>query len=111
VLQCGVGGQYGVVWLNNGYGDLWCWVDGKLQFGLLAVVDGETLHEEGSETRSGTTTEGVEEKESLETSALIDKLTDTVKDKVDEFLSDGVVTTGVVVGGIFLTSDELLGME
>jgi hypothetical protein len=53
----------------------------------------------------------VEEKESLETSALIGKLTDTVKDKVDDFLSDGVVTTGVVVGGIFLTSDELLGVE
>jgi len=27
------------------------------------------------------------------------------------FLADGVVTTGVVVGGILLASDELIGME
>jgi len=53
----------------------------------------------------------VEKEESLETSALISKLTDSVKDKVDELLTNGVVTTGIVVGGILLPSDQLLGME
>ena len=111
VLKSGMGGQDGVVWLNNGSGDLGSWVDGELELGLLAVVDGETLHEEGGESRSGTTTEGVEDEESLETSALIGQLTQPVEDEVDKLLTDGVVTTGVVVGGIFLTSDELLGVE
>ena len=65
VLQGGVGGQDRVVWLDDGGGDLWGGVDGELQLGLLAVVNGETLHQEGSETGTGTTTEGVEDQETL----------------------------------------------
>ena len=53
----------------------------------------------------------MEDEESLETSALISQLPDAVKHQVDDFLADGVVTTGVVVGGIFLTSDQLFGVE
>ena len=67
VLQGGVGGQDRVVWLDDGGGDLWGGVDGELQLGLLAVVNGETLHQEGGESGSGTTTEGVEDQETLET--------------------------------------------
>ena len=47
----------------------------------------------------------------LETSALIGKLSDAVEDQVNDLLANGVVTTGVVVGGILLTSDQLLGVE
>lgn len=111
VLKGGMGGQDGVVWLYNSGGDLWGWVDGELQLGFLSVIDGETFHEEGGESGSGTTTEGVEDKESLETSALISQLPDSVENQVDDFLTNGVVTTGVVVGGIFLTGDELFGVE
>jgi hypothetical protein len=71
MLESGMGGQDGVVWLNNGSGDLRSWVDGKLKLGLLAIVNGETFHQEGRKTRSGTTTKGVKDEESLETSALI----------------------------------------
>jgi len=53
----------------------------------------------------------VEDEESLETSALVSQLPDPVEDKIDDLLSDGIVTTGVVVGGILLSSDQLLGME
>jgi len=53
----------------------------------------------------------VEDEETLETSAVVSELTDTVKDKVNNFLSDGVVTTGVVVGGVFLAGNQLLGVE
>jgi len=52
----------------------------------------------------------VEDHEALETSAVIRELTDTVKDKIDDFLADGVVTTGVVVCRIFLAGDDLLGV-
>ena len=45
VLQSGVGGQDGVVRLNDGGGHLGSWVDGKLQLGFLPVVDREPLHE------------------------------------------------------------------
>ena len=111
VLKGGMGGQDGVVGLNNSGGDLGSGVDSKLQLGFLAVVNAQPLHEQGGESRAGATTKAVEEKESLETSALIGQLTDTVKYKVNNLLSDGVMTTGVVVGGILLSGDELLGVE
>ena len=111
MLKEGMSGQDGVVWLNNGGGDLWGWVDGETKLGLLSVVDGKSLEEEGTKTGSGTTTDGVEDEESLETSALIGELSDSVKAEVDNFLSDGVVTTGEVVGGILLSGDELLWVE
>ena len=53
----------------------------------------------------------MEDQESLETSALISKLADPVEDQVDNLLSDGVVTTSIVVGSILLASDELLRVE
>ena len=111
VLKCGVSGQDGVVRLNHSSGDLGSWVHGEFQLGFLAVVDGQTLHQQRGESRSGATAEGVEDEESLQTCALVSQFTDTVKNKIDNFLADGVVTTGVVVGGILLTGDQLLGVE
>jgi hypothetical protein len=111
VLQGGMGGQDGVVWLNNSGRDLRSWVDGKLQLGFLSVVNAQSFHQQGSESRSGTTAEAVEDEESLETGALISQLADTVKHKINDFLSDGVMTTSVVVGGIFLSSNQLFWVE
>jgi len=106
-----VGGEHGVVWLNNSGGDLWGWIDGETKLGLLSVIDGESLKEKGTKTRSGTSTDGVEKEETLESSALIGKLSDSVQAEIDNFLTDGVMTTGEVVGGILLSGDELLWME
>jgi hypothetical protein len=111
VLEESVGAEDGVVGLNDGGGDLRRREDGETELGLLAVVDGETLEEEGTETGTGTTTSGVEDEETLETSAVIGELADTVEGKVNNLLTDGVVTTGVVVGSILLTGDQLLGVE
>ena len=111
VLEKGVGGQDRVVWLNNGGGDLRGWVDGETELGLLAVIDGESLEEERSKTGSSATTDGVEHEESLETSALIGELSDSVEAEINNLLTDGVVTTGEVVGGILLTGDKLLWVE
>ena len=47
----------------------------------------------------------------LETSALIGEFSDSVEDEIDDFLTNGVVTTGVVVGGILFTGDQLFGVE
>ena len=111
VLEEGVCGENGVVWLNNGGGDLWRWVDGKTELGLLTVVDGKSLEEERSETGSGTTTDSLEDEETLETSALISELSDSVEAEINDFLTDGVMSSGEVVGGILFTGDELLWME
>ena len=111
VLQGGMGGQDGVVGLHNCSCDLWSRVNGKLQLGLLAVVNRQALHEQGSEARAGATTEGVEDEEALETGTLVSQLPGAVKHQVNYLLADGVVTTGVVVGGILLTGDQLLRVE
>jgi len=111
VLKEGVGGEHGVVGLNDGGGDLGGGVDGESELGLLAVIDGKSLEEEGTETGAGTATNSVEDEETLETSALIGELADSVEAEIDDLLTDGVVTSGEVVGGILLTGDELLGVE
>jgi len=111
VLEERVGGEDGVVRFNNGGGDLRGGVDGESELGFLTVIDGESLEEERSETGSGTSTDGVEDHESLETSALIGELSDSVEAEIDDFTTDGVVSSGEVVGGILLSGDELLGVE
>lgn len=111
VLEGGVGGQDGVVGLDNGRGGLRGRVDAELQLALLAVVDGETLHEESTKTRAGTATEGVEDEEALETNAVVGDAADLVEDALDELLADGVVATGVVVGSILLAGDHHLRVE
>merc|ERR1719164_21007 len=111
VLEEGVGGENGVVGLNNGGGHLGGGVHGEGELGLLAVVNGEALEEERAETGAGTATDGVEDHEALETGALVGELADAVEGEVNDLLADGVVTTGEVVGGVLLAGDELLGVE
>lgn len=95
VLNGAVGGKDGVVRLNDGGRDTRSWVDGKLQLALLSVIEGETLQEEGTETRTSSSTEGVEKQETLKTRASISNLTNAVDNAVDKLLSNCVVTTGI----------------
>jgi hypothetical protein len=111
VLEEGVGGEDGVVGFNDCGRDLGGGVDGETELGLLAVIDGESFEEEGSETGTGSSTDSVEDEETLETSALIGEFTDSVEAEVNDLLTDGVMSTGEVVGGILLSGDELLGVE
>ena len=53
----------------------------------------------------------MEDQEPLKTGALISQLPDSVENKVDYFLANGIVTSCVVVGGVFLAGDELFGVE
>jgi hypothetical protein len=111
VLQERVSGQHGVVWLNNSGGDLRGWVDGESKLGFFAVVNGKSLEEERSETRSSTTTNGVEDEKSLETSTVVSQFTDSVEAEVHDFFTDGVMTTSKVVGSILLSRDQLFRVE
>ena len=106
-----MGGQDRVVGLNHSGRDLGSWVYGKLQLRLFAIIDAQPLHKQGGESGSGTSSEAVEDEESLETSTLVSQLTDAVQDQVNKLFADCVVTSGVVVGGVLLASDELLRVE
>ena len=111
MLEGGVGGEDRVVRLNDRGGSLGSRVDAELELGLLAVVDREALHEESTETGTGTTTERVENEETLETAAVVGNAADLVEDLVDKLLADRVVATSIVVGGILLAADHVLGVE
>ena len=53
----------------------------------------------------------MEDEESLQSCALVGQLAESIQHDVNELFPDSVMSTGIVVGGIFLTSDELFGME
>merc|ERR1719152_722449 len=110
VLEEGVGGEHSIVGLHNSSGDLGGGVAAESELGLLAVVDRETLEQEGAEARAGTATHSVEHHEALEASALVGELAKTIEGEVHDLLTHGVMATGVVVGSILLTGDELLGV-
>ena len=71
VLDGAVSREDGIVGLNDGGGDARSRVDGELKLALLAVVGGEALEKEGTEAGTCTTTERVEDQESLERRAVI----------------------------------------
>jgi hypothetical protein len=111
VLESGVCCQNGVVRLNNRCSDLRSWVNAEFKLALLSIVYRQALHEECTKSRTGTTTEGVENQETLETRAVVGDTSNLVQDLINKFLSDSVVTTGVVVGSILLSSNHLFRME
>jgi predicted TIM-barrel enzyme len=47
----------------------------------------------------------------LKTGAVVGQFTKAVQDEIDNFFTDGVVTTGVIIGGIFFTGDDLFRVE
>ena len=67
MFERGVGSEDGIVWLNDGRCCLRRWVNTELQLDLLTEVDGQTFHKESTKTRTSSTTEGVEDQETLET--------------------------------------------
>ncbi len=86
-------------------------VNAEFQLALLAVVNGQTLHEECTKARSGSTTKRVEDKETLQSRAIICYTTNLVQDLINKFFADSVVATSIVVGGIFFTSNHVLWVE
>ena len=111
VLQGGVGGEDGIVGLNYSCGNLRGWVNGELQLGLLAIIDRQMFHQQGGEPRTSSPTKAVENQEALKTCALVSQFPNWVQDEVNDLLANGVVTSGIVIGSIFLACDELLRVE
>jgi hypothetical protein len=71
VLDGAVGGEDSVVWLNNGCRNARSRVHGELELALLAIVGGKALEEEGAETGTCTTTERVEDQETLKRGTVV----------------------------------------
>jgi len=104
-------GKGGVVRLDNGVGDLGGWEDGESLHDSVGIFLSDLRDEEGTHTRTGTTTEGVGDLETLEAVATFGLLPDNVEDGVNELGTFGVVTLGPVVTGTSLTEDEVVWSE
>ena len=104
-------GEGGVVWLDDGIGDLGGWHDGESAHLSVGVLFSDLGDEEGAHAGAGTTTEGVGDLEALEAVTALSLLTDDVEDGVDELSTFGVMTLGPVVTGTGLSEDEVVGSE
>ena len=104
-------GQDGVVGLNHRGGIGRSRVDTEFQLGLFAVVNRQSLHQQGAESRTRAATKGVEDQEALQTGAIVRNTTDFVEHLINHLLSNGVVATGVVVRSILLACDHLFRVE
>ena len=71
----------------------------------------ESFHQKRSETGSSTTTERVEDQETLETGTIVREFSDSVKDIVNELFANSIVTSSIVVGSILFARNQLLWME
>jgi hypothetical protein len=65
VLDGAMGREDSVVGLNDGGGNARSRVDGELKLALLAIIGRKALKEESTETGTRTSTEGVEDEETL----------------------------------------------
>jgi hypothetical protein len=95
VFESCVGGEDRVVGLDNRARQLGGGVDAELELGLFAVVRGELLEKESTQTGTSSSTEGMEDKEALEARTVVSKTANLVHDGVNELLADGVVATGI----------------
>ena len=80
----------------------WGW-HRKAQFGFFAIVNGEFLHQQSSQTRSSASAKGVENDESLQTHAIFRQFSQFVHAVVNLLFANGVVASSVVISGIFLS--------
>lgn len=53
----------------------------------------------------------MEHQESLETGTLVSEFSDSVQTEIDDFFSDGIMSSGEVVGSIFFSGDQLFWVE
>jgi hypothetical protein len=95
VLKGGVGSKNRVVGLDNRVGKGRGRVHAELKLRLLAVIGRQALKDERTEAGAGSSTEGVEDKESLQASAVVCQPANLVHHDINLFLSDGVMATGI----------------
>ena len=111
VLQCSMSCQDRIVGLNHSSCHLRSRIDAELQLRLLAIVNGESFHEQRGESWSSASSKRMKDQEALQSRAVVSRLSDPIQDHINHLLADGVVAPGIVVGSIFLAGDELFGVE
>ncbi len=116
MFECCVCCKNRIVWFNNSSWDLRSWINCKFEFWFLAIVDTKSLHQQWCETWASTTlkksnifslkfffirikhtAKAVKDEKTLETSTLIGQFTNTIEYKINDFLSNCIMATSIVV--------------
>ena len=93
MLEGSMCGENRVVWLHDRVGKCRRRVDTKLKLALLSIVRREPLKDECTKTGTCSTTEGVENEEALEASAVVSQTSNPVHHIVDLLLPNRVVAS------------------
>jgi len=104
-------GEGSVVRLNDCVRHLGRGDDGEGFHDSIGIFFSDLGDEEGSHTRTGTTTQRVGDLESLEAIATFSFLSNNIENGVDEFSTFGVMTLGPVVTSTGLSENEVVGSE
>ena len=83
--------QDAVIRFDNSGGDLRASPDSETNLRLFTIIDGKSFQHQASQTRSGTSSDSVEDDKSLESSTIVSQLTDSVKNKVDNFFPNCIM--------------------
>lgn len=86
-------------------------LNAELQLRLFAIIDRETFYLKGDELRISSPSKPLENQESPKTCAQISQFQNSAQEKVNDLLSNGVVSTDIVIGSIFLACNQLLSEE
>lgn len=132
MLQSAVCTQYRIIWLDDGRRNLWRRINGKLQFRFFPIIDRYSFHQlkpnkhkqfsileknerelsyECCEAATRATAERVENQKSLDASAQVGQLANSIQCQVDDLLSYRVMAARIVVGSVFFAGYQLFGME
>jgi len=103
--------QSGVVRFNNGVGHFGRGDNGEGFHDSIRIFFSDLGDQEGTHTRSGTTTQGVGDLETLEAVASFSFFSNHIQDGVDEFSTFGIVTFGPIVTSSGLTENEVIRSE
>lgn len=104
-------GKGGVVWLDHSVGDLGRWNDTVCTDDTVGEFLLDFGDEKSTHSRSGSSSHGMGDLESLEDVASFGFLANAFHDRIYEFRSFGVVAFGPVVTGSALSKDEVVGAE
>ena len=111
VLDKLVDGEGGVVWLDNGVGDLWRWDNGEGGHHAVGELLADLGDQKRTHTGTGSTTEGVGDLETLKAVTALSLTTDNIKNLVDKLSTLSVMSLSPVVTGTGLTENEVVGAE
>jgi hypothetical protein len=111
VLHKLMDGKGGVVRLHNGVRHLRGGDNRVGRHDSVGVLLTDLRDQEGSHTRSSTTTHGVGHLESLKTVRRLSLLTDNIKHRVDQLSTLGVMSLGPIVTSSGLAENKVIGSE